>query len=152
MPVYLHVIYVLWFIVICDMHDSELQIWDFRVTRVRARGPTESWGWRALLRHIDQRVDSVTASSGYYVLEWYFGELTKLMLTVLRVMCFRYQWWPREGTGLIRTHTWDFMYFDLGRCFVKQRHDTMTFMNEWVCKNVFENAKNCFKFLRCYTS
>ena len=73
------------------MHDSELQSWDFRVPRVRARGPTESWGWRAPLRHIDQRVNRVTASSGYYVLEWYFGELTKLMLTVFSVMCFRYQ-------------------------------------------------------------
>ena len=50
------------------MHDSELQSWDFRVPRVRARGPTESWGWRAPLRHIDQRVNRVTASSGYYVI------------------------------------------------------------------------------------
>ena len=45
---------------------------------------------------------------------WYFGELTKLMLTVFSVMCFRYQWWPWEGAGLIRTHIWDWMYLILG--------------------------------------
>ena len=138
--------YVLWFIVICDMHDSELQSWDFRVPRVRARGPIESWGWRAPLRHIDLRVNRVTASSGYYVLEWYFGELTKHLCLQCYVLCVSGTsddrgkapaWFVHTHTGVYVFWSWVLYWYNVDTMFLFMITNDIL----WISK-----VKNCSNF------
>jgi len=129
------------------MHDSELLSWDFRVPRVRAIGPKESWGWRAPQRHIDQRVNRVTASSGYYVIIVVFWRNSLSLCLQCSVLCVSGTSDDRGKAPAWFVHTYgNWMYFDLGRhCDLKTWcYDVLR--TNCLIKNVFSKVKNCFNF------
>ena len=128
----------MWYMLyICDM---SMMIWTGRSTE---HGPKDqqSFGMEIPWDTWIGRSYRVMTWKGVCVVCGILGNSLSIYAYRLCVMCFRYQWWLRECVDMIHTHTWDLCNLILGNVFVKQRYDTMRFVNKCVWKMCFEKLK-----------
>ena len=88
----------------------------------------------------------IIASSGVCVVCGILGNSLSNYAYSCCVMCFRYQWWAREGAGMIRTHThWSLYIMILGFIWFVLWHDTLDLYALFWMEIHFKKWKFCFK-------